>query len=70
MSFPVFTLLTVLGSWIWNSAFVMAGYALGANWHRIEPYTATFQYAVIAVAFGATAWFIYSRVRRRRTAAG
>jgi membrane protein DedA with SNARE-associated domain len=68
MNVAMFTLLTVLGSAIWNSVFVLAGYTLGANWHAIEPYTATLQYVVLAASAGAVGWFVYSRVRRRATA--
>src|ERR1044072_8473044 len=32
MPLPVFTALTTLGSAIWNTIFVLAGYLLGANW--------------------------------------
>lgn len=70
MNFLTFTVLTAMGSLIWNSAFVFAGYLLGANWHRIEPYTAALQYVVIAAIVVAAAWFIRSRlIRRRNTAA-
>lgn len=66
MNFAAFTLLTALGSAIWNSVFVMTGYALGANWHRIDPYATTLQYLVLTGIGLATTWFAYSRLRRRR----
>ncbi|MET0897147.1 MAG: DedA family protein [Mycobacterium sp.] len=69
MSFLVFTSLTMMGSLIWNSTFILAGYLLGANWHRIDPYTSALQYAVLAAVTLGVGWFIYSRVRRRRRAA-
>lgn len=69
MNFLTFTLLTFTGSAIWNSAFVMGGYALGANWQRLSPYASTFQYIVIVAILIATARFVYVRVRRRRKAA-
>ena len=68
MNFVTFTVFTAGGCAIWNSTFVMAGYLMGTNWHRIEPYAATLQYVVIGGATGAAAWFIYSRLRRRRLA--
>jgi len=43
----LFALLTFLGSAIWNSIFVMAGYLLGENWTVVEPYADIVQYAVI-----------------------
>lgn len=66
MNFLYFSVLTAAGSLIWNTVFVLAGYALGANWHRVEPYTAVFQYAVIAAVVLACGWFVVRRVRRRR----
>jgi membrane protein DedA with SNARE-associated domain len=66
MNFLVFTLLTLLGSLTWNSVFIGAGYLLGANWHAIEPYTSALQYVVIAAIVVLVAWFVVSRVRRRR----
>jgi membrane protein DedA with SNARE-associated domain len=35
MPFGRFTLLTALGSGIWNAALIGAGWALGANWERV-----------------------------------
>ncbi|KWX57900.1 hypothetical protein ASJ79_10425 [Mycobacterium sp. NAZ190054] len=66
MNFLVFTLFTSLGSLIWNSVFVGAGYGLGANWHRVEPYASTFQSVVLAAVVAAVAWFVVSRLRRRK----
>ncbi len=36
MRLPVFLGLTTLGSAIWNTVFVLAGYFLGANWHQVS----------------------------------
>ena len=65
MNFAVFTVLTFFGSLIWNSVFVGAGYGLGANWHRVEPYASTFQYIVLGVVAVALIWLIAKRIRRR-----
>jgi len=66
MSFGVFFLLTTLGSLIWNSIFVGAGYTLGENWHVIEPYADWFQRLVILAVLVVCAWFVISRVRELR----
>ncbi|WP_262285263.1 DedA family protein [Micromonospora sp. MA102] len=66
MPVPVFLLFTTLGSLIWNSAFVLAGYLLGENWHVVEAYVGTLQNVVIVVCVGAVGWFVFSRVRRAR----
>jgi membrane protein DedA with SNARE-associated domain len=66
MNFAVFTLLTLLGSLIWNSIFIGAGYLLGASWHMIEPYTAALQYVVLTAVIAFVVWFVATRIRRRQ----
>ncbi|WP_159235427.1 DedA family protein [Mycolicibacterium vanbaalenii] len=68
MPLGVFTMLTALGSLIWNSALIGAGYLLGANWHRVEPYTAVLQYVIVVAVVVSTLWFVVSRLRRNRPA--
>lgn len=65
MNFALFTVLTLLGSLIWNSVFVLAGYLLGANWHRVDPYASALQYLVLTVVTIGVAWSIRSRLKRR-----
>ncbi len=66
MPIPIFLALTLAGSLIWNSIFVIAGYQLGENWHRVEKYADAFQYLVIAVVAVAVLGFIIRRVRSQR----
>ena len=50
-----FTLLTGLGSLVWNSVFIGGGYALGAQFDRVEEYSSYLDlavYAAIAVLIG------------------
>lgn len=68
MNAVVFTVLTLLGSLVWNSALISAGYALGANWHAIDPYTATLQYVVLAAVAVWALRFVMTRRRRLRSA--
>lgn len=66
MPFGQFLLLTFLGSAIWNTTFVLAGYWLGEQWHRVEQYVGVFQWVVIvAVALG-LCWWLVLRVRAIR----
>lgn len=44
-----FTLYTAVGSLVWNSIFVVAGYELGERWERVVHYADYLEYAVIAV---------------------
>jgi membrane protein DedA with SNARE-associated domain len=59
-----FALLTTLGSLVWNTTFVMAGYGLGENWHRVEDYVGVFQKLVIVACAVAVMGFITVRVTR------
>lgn len=69
MSLLRFAVLTTLGSLVWNTTFVMAGYGLGENWHRVEAYAGVFQRVVIAVSVLAVMSFLAVRVvRGSRTA--
>ena len=69
-----FGLLTLAGSLIWNSVFVLSGFFLGEQWRIVEEYAGILQYVVIAAAAGAVIWFTVVRVRslrgRRETAVG
>ena len=70
MPVPVFLLYTALGSLIWNTTFVLAGYLLGEQWHVVEAYAGTFQKVVIVAVVAGACWFVVSRVRRSRRTAG
>ncbi|MEU6641052.1 DedA family protein [Saccharomonospora sp. NPDC046836] len=68
MPLAKFVVLTTLGSLLWNTAFVVAGYALGANWHIVEEYAGIFQIVVIALAAVAVTLFVVNRLRNRTPA--
>ncbi|WP_242088825.1 DedA family protein, partial [Microbacterium lacticum] len=61
-----FGLLTLAGSFVWNTVFVLSGYLLGEQWHIVEEYAGILQYVVIAAAAAALVWFAVARVRRLR----
>jgi membrane protein DedA with SNARE-associated domain len=61
-----FLSLTTLGSLIWNSGFVMAGYLLGANWQVVDEYAGVFQAVVIGIVAVAIVVFVVVRLRERR----
>lgn len=65
-----FGLLTLAGSLIWNSVFVLSGFFLGEQWHIVEEYAGILQYVVIAAAAAALVWFTVTRVRQLRARAG
>jgi membrane protein DedA with SNARE-associated domain len=68
MSQPTFLLYTTLGSAVWNSALVTAGYVLGAQWEDVGHYSDYINYAVYAVIAFVLIRFVWTRLRRRRLA--
>ena len=68
MGLPLFLALTAAGSLIWNSAFVLAGYLLGENWHIVESYAGIASRVVLVVVVLAVVVFVARRFARRRRA--
>jgi membrane protein DedA with SNARE-associated domain len=66
MPLPKFLVLTAAGSLVWNTALIMAGYLLGENWHLVEEYAGFASTGVLVLTGIAIAWFVVSRVNRRR----
>ncbi|GAA2334685.1 hypothetical protein GCM10010246_18270 [Streptomyces cuspidosporus] len=64
MRVPVFLALTTLGSLIWNTVFVLAGYALGDNWHEVTDYVSVYSKVVAGAAALGVAVFVGARVLR------
>ncbi|KAB7787566.1 DedA family protein [Bifidobacterium cebidarum] len=60
---PQFTLLTTLGSAVWNTILVMAGYVLGSSWCSILGFLDKFQYAVAAIVVALLVWYVVVKVR-------
>ena len=69
MKLGQFTVLTTLGSGIWNCLFVGGGYALGSRWQELEKYSSYFDYAIMAFFAVTIAWWVVKKVRKRRSAA-
>jgi membrane protein DedA with SNARE-associated domain len=64
MPLGVFVVLTALGSAIWNTLLVTAGYLLGNRWRTVGQYSDWLNYAVIALLIGGVAKFVWSRRNR------
>ena len=66
-----FTLYTAIGSTLWNSVLIGAGYALGANWAIVEEWISRYQLIVFGLAGIALAvWMVRKwTVRRPRKSA-
>lgn len=66
MPVGLFLLLTTLGSLVWNSVLILAGYRLGESWDVVQNYVGVLQNVVIAVVVVALVIFVVRRVRARR----
>lgn len=66
-----FTLYTAIGSALWNSVLIGAGYALGANWAIVEEWISRYQLIVFALAgIALVVWMVRKwTVRRSRESA-
>ncbi|MFI9742888.1 DedA family protein [Streptomyces sp. NPDC052494] len=69
MPLPVFLLLTTVGSLVWNSVLVLAGYWLGDRWDLVEGYVGVLSKAVLVLALVALAAYLAVRLRGRGRAA-
>lgn len=65
MAVPLFLTLTAFGSLVWNSALIIAGYALGEKWHVVESSVGVLQWVVLAGAVAAVAWFVIVKVKAK-----
>ncbi|MFJ4838310.1 DedA family protein [Streptomyces sp. NPDC088746] len=63
MPLHVFVTLTALGSLIWNSLLVMAGYWLGDRWEAVETYVGFASKAVLVLVVVAVATYVVRRLR-------
>ncbi|MFB8383333.1 DedA family protein [Streptomyces rubiginosohelvolus] len=68
MPLPVFVLLTTLGSLIWNSVLVLAGYWLGDQWEAVETYVGVLSKVVVVLVAVALAAYVAVRLRGRNQA--
>jgi len=62
MALARFTLFTVLGSLVWNSVLIGAGYALGDRWEEVSDWVEYFQWVVVAAIVGAVGWYAWRRL--------
>jgi membrane protein DedA with SNARE-associated domain len=63
-----FLLLTTVGSLVWNSLLVGAGYALGTQYDRVAEYADLIDWVVVAVVVALVALVVVRRLRSRRRA--
>ena len=64
MPLGTFVLLTVAGSAIWNTVFVLAGYQLGEQWHVVEGYAERLKTLVVVAVVVLVGWWLVVKLRR------
>ncbi|MDQ3152173.1 MAG: DedA family protein [Actinomycetota bacterium] len=63
-----FSVLTLLGSSLWNALLIGGGYALGTQYAVIERYSSVLDYVVVAAVVLSIALLARRRLRKRRAA--
>lgn len=65
-----FTVLTAIGSGVWNAAFIGLGWVLGENWSTVERWLGPVSYVVIGLLVVGLVWLMVRRRRAARSAVG
>jgi membrane protein DedA with SNARE-associated domain len=65
MNFLSFTVYTTIGSLVWNTIFVTAGFMLGERWELVLEYSEYFELLVLASFAALVAYGIFWLARRR-----
>ena len=61
-----FTVYTAIGSGLWNSVLIGAGYVLGANWEIVEEWISRYQLIVFGLAgIALVVWVVRKRTVRK-----
>ncbi|MCF7551383.1 DedA family protein [Pseudonocardia sp. WMMC193] len=60
-----FTLLTTLGSAVWNGLFIGLGWVLGENWDQVEGYVDPVSKVMLVVGVLVVVWLVLRRIRAR-----
>lgn len=67
MNFPLFLLLTALGSAVWNTVLVCVGAFLGEQWDRALPYLDKYSHLILILCvIAAVALVAYLVIRNRK----
>lgn len=60
-----FTLLTALGSGIWNALFIYVGYELGSEWDQVQRWLGPAGGLVVVAGLLALAWLCARKIKQR-----
>ncbi|HSK99192.1 MAG TPA: DedA family protein [Rubrobacteraceae bacterium] len=65
-----FTILTTIGSAVWNTVLIVAGYALGASWERVSGWVGAYSDVILVAVIAAAILYPPIRYLRRRMREG
>jgi membrane protein DedA with SNARE-associated domain len=65
MNLTTFILYTAIGSGIWNSILILAGWWLGDNWEEVSTVVDYLEYPVYLAILAAIAWFLWRKLSTR-----
>ncbi|MFR9805423.1 DedA family protein [Pseudonocardia sp. RS010] len=60
-----FTVLTAVGSGVWNAVFLGLGWLLGENWQQVEGYLAPVSTVMVVLVVLGLLWLVVRRLRAR-----
>lgn len=66
MPLTTFIFYTALGSGVWNTLLIGAGWILGDHWERVADYVDYFEYVAIVAVIIFAIWWIWNRMIKRR----
>jgi membrane protein DedA with SNARE-associated domain len=64
MDLRTFTVLTLVGSFLWSLLLVSAGYVLGANFERVRHWLSAFDVPIVLLILILVALYVYRHTRR------
>jgi membrane protein DedA with SNARE-associated domain len=70
MPLLAFIVLTALGSGLWNTFLIGAGYLLGTQYHALEDYLKYLDYLVIGAIVLFVGWYLVRWYRKHHRRAG
>ncbi|HWV22974.1 MAG TPA: DedA family protein [Thermomicrobiales bacterium] len=62
MPLGMFALYTAVGSLVWNTLLISAGWMLGDNWDKVETYLGPLSYVVVLLILAAGVWWVWHRI--------
>jgi membrane protein DedA with SNARE-associated domain len=66
MPLPRFSVLTIVGSALWNALLIGLGWMLGSRYELVDRYSSVLDWAAVVAVVAVVGWLVVRRVRRVR----